>query len=170
MNQSELLERMKSCSILNDYEGLSDLEGLLRTHPDEAAGVAWAVLCHDGDPGKDDHALCENLTSIWLAGFGNTQCEESLFKSWQELPPEIRENIIYGFSNENISKMTVLRLYNAETSEVAERHRILSVVASSRLDEFRDELKEMLLRVGVYEDSSRQVGLDRLVANLEGTI
>lgn len=167
MNQSELLQRMKSCSILNEYEGLSDLERHLHTHPCEAADVAWAILCHDGDPGKDDHALCENLTSIWVDGFGNDKCEKALIRSWNELSPEIRENIIYGFSNTNITKMTIMHLYGMAKSEVADRHRILSIVASSRLDEFRNELKEMILRVGAYEDSSRQDGLDRLVANLE---
>jgi hypothetical protein len=166
MNESELAERMQSCSILNDYDGLSELERLLESHPREAASIAWSVLRQCADPGRDDHGLCVNLTSICVTGFGRERFEELIVETWQGLSSEIRENIINGLANDGIGKTTVLALYNAAISGVVERHRIISVIASTRFDEFRDEFVEMISRLGSYEDPTRQSGLDRLVANI----
>ncbi len=76
-------------------------------------------------------------------------------------------NVIEGVVNRSVPKDLVSDLFNSMHSSVMERHRILSLIASARLDDFRQELLEMVSNVGEHDEPSRQVGLARLVESIK---
>ena len=167
MQHEKLLASMRKCSIANNYDGLSELEDYVQESPHQAGKIAWEILNSIGDPGHDDHALCVNLAKICLLGWGGRYFEDLVLESWQTLSPEIQENIVNGFGEMDFGMATVVEIY-LESNDVAIQHRILSVIAISRAEEFRGQLPKMLDVVGRYSDLSKQAGLDRLLNGLRG--
>lgn len=165
-----LLDRIKLCTILNDYDGFSELEQLAVDNPQAAFGVAWNVLRYTEDPGRDDGALSANLAKVCMDSMGVDAYAHAVAKEWGELPPGIRANLIEGFVDQRFPKSVVMNVFRLHDSTVADRHGILSTIVSSRFEEFREELVEMMSEVGEHDDPNRQAGLVRLVDSIKGVL
>ena len=142
-------------------------EQYVRDAPDTAYEVAWTVLRRSEDPGRDDGALCVELTRICIDAIGGENYARLVRREWETLLRGIHLNVIEGVVNRSVRKDFVSDLFNSMHSSVMERHRILSLIASARLDDFRQELLEMVSNVGEHDEPSRQVGLARLVESIK---
>lgn len=166
----DLQKRMESCSIINDYDGLDSLIEFSEQNPIDASNIAWAILTSRADPGKDDHALCDELIKLMGKSLQLPELEDRVTDFWRQAMPEIRMNLLSGVTTGVFSKQFVKSLFYAPGSGTVERHRIVAGLASCRLDECRELLSELVEDIGEHDEPARQKILTSFLANLRNAL
>jgi hypothetical protein len=159
MNEA-LREKMASCTILNGYEGLDELEQLAIESPVETASIAWDVLLLRGDPGKDDYALCSQLFKILGVAVGKTAVADQVLHCWQGIDDDRRLNLLAAIESKILETDRVRELFYATASSTRLRHRIAAALASCRFAEAKETIRKMVMDIGRYDSPEKQEILD----------
>lgn len=167
MDEHTLATKMMTCSILNGYEGLQDLEQAAHHQPETTWRIAWFLICSKKDPGKDDGAMCYDLMRILALSMGTTVVVSHVLSNWHVLDHSTRWNIIQGFSSKQvITSDAICAVFESPSNTVKERHLILAMIAASRIDIAPRRIKEMASRIGSYDTVHEQDILNNFLASI----
>lgn len=167
MNTSLIRATLAQCTIITGYSGLDEIKEFARRDPAAVLSVIWSLLEGQEDPGKDDGALCLELLRIAASQVGRHKVESLFLSNWDKLSEDAQRNLIHGFADQSvISVEIIVELFNRPTTNVRQRHLIVSVLASSRADLSHAVLLELTNRIGKYHDTARQEVLDHFLKSV----
>jgi hypothetical protein len=164
---SDVLARLRSCTIANNYDGFELFQAFADAHPMEALEIGWQLLTSTGDPGRDGWGLCSSILETVGKSVGRQSIENRLKTQWRDMKGDFRRNFIEGFASPAVVSIEcAICIFEMPATTVAERHRIAAILASERASECRDRISTVAADIGKYGDPERDAALGMFVQDV----
>ncbi len=144
----------------HDWDALAEIRTDLINEPDSYRKLIQELLA--SEQLRDDITIAVELMTLLVEHSVREDVETWVLDTWADMGHVERRRVIAAFHDPQLLGTSVAEdLFYSASSGVAERHSILAALAvSARPRQCEQLVVELTPKVGRYEDSTRQAGLE----------